>query len=328
MVGAHLLVQLTQEHPNVVAIKRSTSGTGHVRDVFEHYGKADAFDKVSWQEADILDVLALEDVFQGADMVYHAAAMVSFVPSDYDQLIKQNVEGTANVVNACLTAKVQALAYVSSTAAIGRQTKVEVVSEELPWDEKGNASGYSISKHYAEREVWRGSEEGLNVAILNPCIVIGPGKWGSSSTTLLDSAYNELAFYSGGANAFVDARDVASLLIALVKANKFNERFLVIGENMSFKTFFTKTAKKLGKKPPHIKTPKWLTGLAWRMAWILSKFTGKKPEITRETAQSAQRITKYSGHKLEKAFPHFRFRSIDDAIENATRAYLKYRVAP
>ncbi len=326
MVGAHLLVQLMRGENEVVAIKRPTSSTADVQHVFEHYGRADDFSKIVWEEADILDVLALESVFTNADIVYHAAAMVSFVPSDYDSLIKQNVEGTANVVNACLSSDVKTLAYVSSTAAIGRQLKVDIVTEDLPWDEKGNASGYSISKHYAEREVWRGSEEGLNVSIVNPCIVVGPGKWGSSSTTLLDSAYNEIAFYSTGANAFVDARDVASVLIRLVEKNQFNERYLVIGENMSFKTFFTKTAKLFGKRPPHIKTSKWLTGLACRVAWLASKFTGKKPEITKETAQSAQRITTYSSEKLKSVLPDFSFRSVDEAIENATEAYLTYRV--
>jgi nucleoside-diphosphate-sugar epimerase len=324
IVGIHLLVELTTKRKQVRALFRSESSLIPVKEAFEHYNKSPLFDQIEWVKGDIEDIHSIIDACDNINTVYHAAAFVSFVPSDKEKLLHTNVEGTANVVNACLTTGVETLAYVSSTAAIGRNDKVDIVTEELPWVEDNSISGYSLSKHYAEREVWRGAEEGLNVTMVNPCIVLGPGKWGNSSTTLLDTAASELPFYTDGANAFIDARDVANALIELVNSKTYNQRFLLIGENISFKTIFDQLARALGKKSPSIESKRWMSELAWRFFWIWSKITGKAPTITKQTASSAHTRTVYSKDKFSNLFPDFEFHTVDEAIQNTTKAYLRH----
>ena len=73
-------------------------------------------------DGDILDVLSLGKAVNGVDAVVHSAAMVSFWPKKREELMKVNVEGTANVVNACLDEGVPQLVHVSSIAAIGNST--------------------------------------------------------------------------------------------------------------------------------------------------------------------------------------------------------------
>jgi len=321
IVGIHLLIELLSKGQQVKAIYRTEQSLTAVKQAFEHYELANLYPDIEWVKGDITNVLSLIEAMKGVDVVYHAAAFVSFDPADKDQLLHTNVTGTANVVNACLDTGIKTLAYVSSTAAIGRSDKVAVVTEELPWVENDQTSGYSLSKHYAEREVWRGAEEGLNVAIVNPCIILGPGNWGNSSTSLLDTANSELSFFTDGANAFVDARDVAKTLIHLVETNTFNERFLIIGENLSFKAIFDQLADFLGKKKPHIKSQRWMSEVAWRVIWIWSKLTGKKPTITKQTAASAHSTTVYSRAKFDLFFPEFEFHSAQLALENTVKAY-------
>ena len=66
-----------------------------------------AWASLEWREADLDDVLALEDAMEGCKRVFHAAGRVSFRPGDEAQLKAVNQEGTANVVNAALAMGIQ-----------------------------------------------------------------------------------------------------------------------------------------------------------------------------------------------------------------------------
>src|SRR5690606_35189647 len=120
------------------------------------------FDAIEWVDGDILDLVSLEDGIRGCSVVYHCAALVSFKRRHFKKLIKINKEGTANVVNVCLTAKIDHLCYVSSTAAVGRSDTKEFYDETNKWITSSENTGYAVSKYSAENEVWRGIEEGLN----------------------------------------------------------------------------------------------------------------------------------------------------------------------
>ena len=124
-------------------------------------------------QCDILDVTVLEEIMKGVTHVYHSAALVSYSPKDKRQLIKINVEGTANMVDACLQAEVQKFVHVSSVAALGRTGKGEVISEQMNWTEETSNSTYGKSKHFGEMEVWRGIGEGLQAVIVNPSLILG-----------------------------------------------------------------------------------------------------------------------------------------------------------
>src|SRR5690606_20734963 len=106
-------------------------------------------------------------------------------------------------VNACLEKGVKNLFYISSTAAIGKAKNRELCNEETKWLKTNKTSYYAVTKYAAEMEVWRGFEEGLNGCIVNPGIVIGPGDWGKSSTSLFVSVNSGLKFYTSGINGFV-----------------------------------------------------------------------------------------------------------------------------
>lgn len=322
LVGIHLAKALLQRGYALHAIKRAETDTAHVQKIFEVYACAELFEKIVWHNANLNDIESLIDSMQVCEVAYHAAAMVSFNGSNARQLQRTNIQGTANVVNACLASGVPTLAYVSSTAALGRNPKTKVVNENIPWTEDKHTSSYAISKHYAEREVWRGGEEGLNITMVNPCVIIGPGKWGQSSTSLMQQADAGLKFYTSGSNAFVDVRDVAEVLIQLTEKQVFNERFLLIGENLSFKTLFDTLAEALNKPKPSIATPRFLAEVAWRLLKTGSLITGKEAKITRETVASAYRTTHYKSDKLKSFLPEYKTYSVKEAAENAARFYV------
>lgn len=323
LLGTHVLVELTKGEEKIRALKRKSSDLSHFIRVFDFYFGADSIkhqEKIDWVEGDILDIVSLEDAVKGCTIVYHCAALVSFVKRDFRKLIKVNKEGTANVVNVCLSEKIDHLCYVSSTAAIGRAEFKEVYDETNKWQSSKHNSGYAVSKYLAENEVWRGVEEGLNAVIVCPSVILGPGNWNESSLSIFKVAKKGLKFYTPGLNAFVDARDVAKCMTELSNQRIFNERFLTFSENVKYQMLFEKIAKKFGVKAPSILVKPWMAGLAWRIEGLLRFFFGRKQNITKETAHSSMQTTKYANQKLVDRIG-YKYYSIDDAIDNAVNYF-------
>ena len=186
LVGSHLLFHLISNGNTVRSNYRTKASIEKVRKVFGYYSEdpSTLLEQIDWVQADITDLGGLDCLFDGVQYVYHCAALISFDPKDFKLLERINVEGTANIVNLCLKYGIKKLCYVSSIAAIGPSIKQKEVTEENEWNE-AKANVYGITKYNAELEVWRGSQEGLNIVIVNPGVVIGPGFWKSGSGTFL-----------------------------------------------------------------------------------------------------------------------------------------------
>jgi len=317
VLGAHLLVELSKYEEPIRALKRASSNLSMVKDIFTFYQGNDVnFNKIEWVDGDILNVPSLETQMCGCQTVYHCAGNVSFDRRDFQKLIKTNKIGTANMVNIALTSHVKQFCHVSSTAAIGRQKKSDIYTEKQQWVTSSENSNYAVSKYAAEMEVWRGIEEGLNATIVNPCVILGAGYWTESSLAIFQSVKKGLKYYPSGQNAFVDARDVATSMVQLIHQNVMNERFLVTGENLKFKTLFDYIAKALQVKPPSIAAKKWLVALGWRLERMLAFVTFRRPKITKETARSAMGSSKYDHSKLQQAL-NFTFTPIENSVANA-----------
>jgi dihydroflavonol-4-reductase len=319
LLGSHLLFELTKSATPVKAIFRNTSKLEVVKRVFKFYDQQNGltrFNSIQWVNCDVLDVVTLAEEMEDCTHVYHCAAIVSFHKRDFNAIMKVNREGTANVVNCALDLGIEKLCYVSSTAAIGNGNNDPIVTEETKWKQSPTTSGYSIAKYSAEKEVWRGIEEGLNAVIVNPCVIIGAGDWKESSMTMFRTIDKGLKFYTEGENAFVDARDIAEIMQKLMLSEIQNERFLCIGENAAFKTLFDKIALRLNKKQPTILVKPWLMGITWRLMALISLLPRIKSPITQETARSAFGKTVYSNEKIKKALD-FKFRTLDEMVENA-----------
>lgn len=325
LVGTHLLYDLTRSGKNVRVIKRSNSNIANVKKVFSYYtSDVDSLlNKIEWVDADLLDVYSLMEVMEGVEEVYHCAAMVSFEKKHLAEMMKINVEGTANMVNSALDKGVKKFCHVSSIASLGRAERGEMTSEETFWKSSPENSNYSITKYAAEREVWRAAEEGLNVVIVNPSLILGGGNWTQSSSNMFTKAYRGIKFYSEGTNGFIDVRDVSAIMIKLMESDISNQRFLLNGENASFKYYFEMIHEAFGKTHPSIKAGKLLTGFAWRAESLRAFITGSPPLITKETSRSANRQSSFSNKKILKAFPGYQFITLAQSINDTCALYLR-----
>ena len=291
-----------------------------VRAIYNHTPITISHPKLQTDQCDILDVVKLEEVMHGITNVYHCAAIVSFDPKEKYRLLKLNVEGTANVVNACVDEGVVKLVHVSSVAALGRIRKGETVTEKMNWTEETSNSSYGKSKYLGEMEVWRGIGEGLQAVIVNPSIIIGGDDWENGSSAIFKTAYNEFPWYTEGVSGFVDVRDVARAMIMLMNSDINAQRFILNGENLPYKEIFFSIARCFNKKLPHKSVSPLLAEIVWRMESLKTRFTGKKHLLTKETARTAQAKVYFDNSKILKALPEFHFKKINDAIEHTCLA--------
>lgn len=318
LVGSHVLLDLLKQEEKVCALKRKESDLSFVNQLIKGYES-----EVEWIEGDTLDVATLEQAMEGVDEVYHCAAVVSFHPEDAAEMMRINVKGTSNMVNLCLSKNIRKLCYVSSTAAVGKSSNGVLITEKNKWREGWAESKYSLSKHLSEVEVWRGIEEGLKAVIVNPCIIVGPGKWGKSSTDIFPKVWSgALKFFTKGGNAFVDVRDVAKAMLRLMKSDIHSERFLLVSENMKFRNFFELVADSLGKPRANIKVNPMLTELGWRVEKMRSAVLQKKALVTKETARAANETRHYSNEKIRKALG-IEFIPIERSVKQTAEIFLK-----
>lgn len=307
LVGSHLVKQLVSEGNKVRAIYHSAIPLPEVAGAVE------------WIKGDILDVVSLEEAMKGVQQVYHCAAIVTFNPKKKALLHQTNVEGTANVVNACLNEGISKLLFVSSVAALGRIREDVPIDEKMNWSEETSNSEYGKSKYFAEMEVWRGIGEGLNAVIVNPVIILGAGDWTKSSSEIFKSAYDEFPWYTEGISGFVDVTDVVRAMILLMGSANTAERYILSAENLPFREVFTQIAKNFGKKPPHRKVTPLLSAIVWRIEAVKARFTGKDPLLTKETARTAMAKVYFDNSKFKLFFVNFQYTPVAVSLKRICR---------
>lgn len=272
-------------------------------------------------DGDVLDTTMLSVAMTGVTVVVHAAAMVSFWKKEASEVLRINVEGTSCVVNACLEEGCR-LIQVSSIAALGSVPEGEFVTEKTTWIPGETRSVYSISKHKAEREVFRGIAEGLNAQFVNPSIIIGPThNWEEGTGKMFTIVNRGLRFYNPGASGFVGVQDVAKAIVAVIKNSELaaGEHFLLNSENLSFQHLFGMIAKELGKTPPTTRLPKLPTMIVATISEWISMLSGKPPIIARESMRSGFLSRKFDGSKIESL--GITYQPISEVIKTAAAVF-------
>lgn len=314
MIGSHLLYHLVDSGQEVRSLYRTKDSLQKVTKVFGYYSDqpTSLMDKIEWVEGDITNIGELTKAFEGIKQVYHCAALISFDPKDFKKLEKINIEGTANVVNLCLKFGVQKLCYVSSIAAIGPSVKGNMATEENDWSET-NASVYGLTKYNAELEVWRGSQEGLSVVIVNPGVVIGPGFWKSGSGSFFTYAAKGKKHFIPSGTGFVAVDDVVKAMVALMESEIQSERFILVDQNWTYEQLFQKIAPKLGVEPPSKKLSYFSLEVFWRLDWLRSKLLGKRRRLSKVMAKGLYYQENYDNSKLKEALG-FEYGNLDTTI--------------
>ncbi|MFN8308902.1 MAG: SDR family NAD(P)-dependent oxidoreductase [Chitinophagales bacterium] len=314
LVGSQLVRQLVQQGHRVRGLKRSNSPMELVADVAQH---------IEWVEGDVNDIFSLAEAMTGVTELYHAAAVISFLPAERERMMQVNVEGTANVVNTAIDAGVQRALLISSVAAFGRPQKRAIIDENLEIKDSKDNYHYYRSKLHAEREWWRGIAEGLNANILSPSTIFGGGFWKNQPNSIFAQVHNGYPFYTTGTNSFVDVRDVVQAAQTLMQSQVCGEKVICTAENAGFDEVMFSIADALGVKRPTLPVGKYLASVAWRAEALKSRLTGSYPLVTSESVRLARDHFEYSNSKALKM--GISFRPLQQTIQDVARLYRETR---
>lgn len=249
-----------------------------------------------WVEMDLQDTDDILDILDDSyDVVMHCAAIVSFDKKSEEKMIQENTDGTRNLINACLKQGVKKFVHISSIAALGRPENDQPIRIDSEWVDSKYNTAYANSKYLAEMEVWRGKEEGLQVLILNPGVILGFGEAHTSSEQVANTVRKGIPAYPAGSNGFVFVDDLAySALMMLTQESNYGKRHLMVSHNLTFRYLMQELAQVLGVHPPKFELSGWKFQLSyWSIRLV--ELLGISMPISTELLMSTRRNSVYSG---------------------------------
>ena len=236
-------------------------------------------------QGDVLDYASLCKAFDGAETVFHLAAIISIVGDRDGRVAKTNIGGTANVVRACLECKVKRLVHFSSIHAFSQQPLDEPLDETRKRVES-RAPAYDRSKALGELEVKKGIEKGLDAVIVHPTAVIGPNDFRPSrmGRTLIALAKGRMPVIVTGGFDFVDVRDVVVGAISAERRGRCGEHYLLGGRWASVKEVSSLVHKAMDCKvrKPFICLPLNLAKVFAPIGETVARIAKTEPLFTRE----------------------------------------------
>lgn len=181
------------------------------------------------------------------DVVYHLAAKIS-ISDDHDpELVPINVDGTANVVRACVRNQVPRFVYCSSIHALQQRP---IVDETCALVQPGEGGEYDQTKAASERLVQRAVDRnGLNAVTVNPTGIFGPHDYRGSFLGTFFRSYWKYAPAVNGAYDYVDVRDVCDGMVRAAERGKNGERYILGGEFCSIADLTESMSRASGEKP-------------------------------------------------------------------------------
>lgn len=251
MLGSYLLYHLTLNNNFIFALKRKNSSIRNCYSVFLNLNPEKAqllFDRIQWIEGSLFDLPFLEELIPKCTEIYHCAAKITFNESKEKEIFKVNLNATTNLLNFSIN-KIQKFCYISSIFALPIQSEFEKIDEKSEFTSKKDYCSYGLSKYAAELEVFRASQEGLNVVIVNPGVIVGSFHWNRKSDVLFHLNNKKRAFSTSGNSFLIDVEDVVKSCIELMNQNIFGEKFILVSNPISYKEQTNLIRKILNKRP-------------------------------------------------------------------------------
>lgn len=275
-------------------------------------------DRISFFYGDLRDFQSLHFPFEKSDLIFHVAADYRLWARKKTEIYASNVLGTENVAMKSLELN-KKLIYTSSVATIG--LKIDEISDEKSESSLNDMTGdYKKSKYLAEKIVKNFvNKRNLKAVIVNPSTPIGPGDIKPTPTgkIILDMLKKKIPAYVDTGLNFVHVDDAAEGHFLAMKYGKVGERYILGGENMSFKDFLDCVAE-YGKVPKsRFKiNPNYLFPLAKLNEFFANYIYDHDPSLTVDGLKMSKRKMYFSSEKAKKKL-HYRPRNVKSAIKDA-----------
>ena len=239
---------------------------------------------------DLLDPESLRNAVTGCDSVFHVAADYRLWARHPQELYRNNVEGTENILAAARTAGVNRVVYTSTVGTIGfHRSETAATEEDFP-DPQGLSGHYKRSKFLAEQVALRFAREGFPVVIVNPTAPVGEGDRRPTDTgkLILDFLNRNMPAYLDTGLNLVDVRDVAEGHLLALQRGQPGERYILGGQNMSLKQILDTLAGITGLPSPRFRIPYTVAWCAGAVNTVLAQCTGRPPRVPLEGVRMAR----------------------------------------
>jgi dihydroflavonol-4-reductase len=317
-VGSSVARKLAERGHHVRVLMRKTSPTTNLAGL-----DAEAV------EGDMMDAASMRNAMRGARYLFHVAADYRLWARDPEEIVRNNREGTRNVMDAALDAGVEKVVYTSSVATL-KPIAGKSVGEDSRHSEQTAVGAYKRSKVVAERVVETMiAERNLPATIVSPSTPIGPRDIKPTPTgrILVEAATGRMPAYVDTGLNLVHVDDVADGHLLALDKGRIGERYILGGQDATLAQMLAVIAELSNRKPPRINLPR---GPLYPLAYAAEAFaslTGKEPFVTVDALNMSKYHMFFSSAKAERelgytARPYHE--ALRDALDWFRRAgYLK-----
>jgi dihydroflavonol-4-reductase len=305
-IGSHAALELRRHGADVRALVRSTSDLQRLRAA-----------GISCTIASLDDRDALARSLDGCEFAIHAAGAVGF-DTAWDAYYHVNVQGTRNLLGAARQAGVRRIVHVSSIVAVGASETPTQLDENAYWNLRSYRVPYVTTKRWAEDAAVEANGKGMDVVVVNPASVVGPGDFtGSEFGTLCRRFWKgRLPIHFGGGNNYVDVRDVAEGIRLAAEHGRAGERYLLTGENRTYAAFFTDLCRAARRSIPRLGLPNALASILGYVNDRIGRGSTKAPFLSSARAALMGLYFFFDGSKARREL-EFRAKPLAQSLADA-----------
>ena len=271
---------------------------------------------VEYLELDVLDSAALEEAFDGADTVFHLAAIISIVGDPTGEVRRTNVDGPRNASRAALARGVKRFVHCSSVHAFDLERCGPELTEASERATMDHCPAYDRSKNAGENQVRGAIAEGLDAVIVNPSGIIGPHDYEPSrlGELLIQLRDSRLPVSIRGGFDFVDVRDVIAGMLAAEASGRTGENYILSGHRLSVAELTDVAEQITGVEGPRVSMPiSIITGLAPLFLRLTPE--GQTPLITPDSVHALRYSPSICHHKASRELGYVA-RPLSDTIRD------------
>lgn len=252
---------------------------------------------------DVTDEESLMKAFEDIDCVFHLAGEISLLRKKESSLFRINVEGTRNVIGACVRKGVKRLLYCSSIHAFNIHKNEGIIDENSLPALDDHLHPYDRSKAIAQMFVLQANSPGtLETLVVNPTGIIGPfdfkpSRMGKFFLKLLNKS---LIFITEGGFNWVDVRDVARGMINAMLKGKAGSSYILGGHPLSIKELVEIFSEITGKRVRVFTLPSFIGEFFGTMNEKFWSLNDAEPLFTRESVRILQSFPRISWEKARR----------------------------
>ena len=288
VVGGALVRRLVGDGRPVRALARSEASAGALRTV-----------GAQPMRGDVLDLGSFTEAMRGCGTVFHVAGVNAMCLRDPAPMVRTNVEGSTNAIRAAAEAGVGRVVYTSSSSAIGEASGT-VGREDSP-HRRSFLSTYERSKHEAEKLVFAlAGELGVEVVVVNPSSVQGPGPPGGSAPRQLELTNGRRPGRVDTTISLIDIDDCTEGHLLAETRGTAGERYLLSGATLTTRDAVA-LLERIWGLPRRVRfAPAWVASAGGHTVWAGTRLLRRDAPVCPEAVRTLLHGHRYDGSRATR----------------------------